>query len=153
MKQSAGLLLFKKNRAGLEFFLVHPGGPFFARRDNGAWTVPKGEIMQGEEPLEAALREFEEETGKRVSGKFIPLEPVVQKGGKRMYCWAVRTSIDAGTIKSNVFRMQWPPRSGVVVEYPEIDKGNWFPMEEAVRKINERQVPFLEQVAELGTGV
>jgi predicted NUDIX family NTP pyrophosphohydrolase len=149
MKQSAGLLLFKRDAEGLRFFLVHPGGPYFTGRDQGAWTVPKGEVMPGEEPVKAALREFEEETGKKVSGELIPLQPVVQKGGKHVYCWAVEGNIDAEGMKSNVFSMQWPPRSGSMQQYPEIDRGAWFSLEEAQRKINERQVPFLKEVAAL----
>lgn len=149
MKQSAGLLLFKRDAEGLRFFLVHPGGPYFTGRDQGAWTVPKGEVMPGEEPVKAALREFEEETGKKVSGELIPLQPVVQKGGKHVYCWAVEGNIDAEGMKSNVFSMQWPSRSGSMQQYPEIDRGAWFSLEEAQRKINERQVPFLKEVAAL----
>jgi predicted NUDIX family NTP pyrophosphohydrolase len=149
MKQSAGLLLFKTDAAGLQFFLVHPGGPYFIHHDRGAWTVPKGEVMPGEEPVKTALREFEEETGKKVSGMLIPLQPVVQKGGKHVYCWAVQGDIDAEGVKSNLFSVQWPPRSGSIQQYPEIDRGAWFSMEEAQLKINERQIPFLKEVAGL----
>lgn len=143
MKQSAGILLFRKLNNEVEFFLVHPGGPFFARKDAGWWTVPKGEIMTDEDPLDAAIREFEEETGYKPSGDFIPLQAVIQKGGKQVLCWAVKGDLDPETIVSNTFEIEWPPRSGKMKSFPEIDKGQWFSFEEAGKMINEKQAAFL----------
>lgn len=129
-----------------EFLLVHPGGPFFRNKDTGAWSVPKGEGNTGEEPLLTAIREFEEETGFRPEGKFKELEPVLQKGGKQVHCWAVESDFDVQTLVSNTFPLEWPPRSGKTIDVPEVDKAGWFAMDEARMKINERQVPLLEQV-------
>ncbi|MFL9843869.1 NUDIX domain-containing protein [Flavobacterium rhizosphaerae] len=148
MKISAGLLVYRITDAGTEFFLVHPGGAFFAKKDAGWWTVPKGEIEEGEEPLAAAIREFKEETGYTLTQPFIPLLPVVQKGGKKVLCWAVEDNvcIDASAITCNTFEMVWPPKSGRVQQFPEIDKAGWFAYNDAVRLINERQVSFLDEV-------
>ncbi len=131
MQKSAGILLFKKDRDGLKFFLVHPGGPFWKKKDVGAWSIPKGEYEGDEEPLTAARREFYEETGQNVSGEFIELAPVRQKSGKWVYAWAVEGSIDTSHIQSNVFKLQWPPNSGKWIDVPEVDKGEWFSEEEA----------------------
>lgn len=129
-----------------EFLLVHPGGPFFRNKDTGVWSIPKGEGNTGEDPLLTAVREFEEETGFRPDGKFTELEPVLQKGGKQVHCWAVEGDFDVQTLVSNTFPLEWPPRSGKTIDVPEVDKAGWFAMDEAKMKINERQVPLLEQV-------
>lgn len=145
MKQSAGLLLFRKKEEP-EFFLVHPGGPFFTRKDAGWWTVPKGALLKDESPLDAAVREFEEETGFKVEGEFKALTPVVQKGGKQVLCWAIEQDLNPEKIKSNTFEIEWPPRSGKTKRFPEIDRAAWFNYKEAVEMINEKQIPFLDEV-------
>ncbi|MGF6929625.1 putative NUDIX family NTP pyrophosphohydrolase [Chitinophaga sp. W2I13] len=150
MKQSAGILLIRAARVGPEFFLVHPGGPFFAKKDAGWWTVPKGEIMPGEDPLNTAIREFEEETGYTPAAPFTRLTSITQKGGKQVHCWAASGNLDSAKIVSNTFEIEWPPRSGKYKTYPEIDKAGWFTPEEAAKLINERQVAFLEEVLQLG---
>jgi len=146
MKQSAGILLFRKRHNEQEFFLVHPGGPFFTKKDAGWWTIPKGEIAVGEDPLTAALREFEEETGHHPTGNFIPLQSITQKGGKQVLCWAVEGNLDPLAIISNTFELEWPPKSGKMNSFPEVDKGGWFNFEEAGRLINERQIALLEEM-------
>ena len=149
MKQSAGLLLFRKTGQDLEFFLVHPGGPFFAKKDAGFWTIPKGELMEAEDPLDAAIREFEEETGFKPKGTFIMLNPIVQKGGKKVLCWAVEGDFDPTKIQSNTFEIEWPPRFGKMKTYPELDKAAWFKYEVAIKFINERQIPFLDELSSI----
>jgi len=146
MKQSAGILLFRRIDRGIQFFLVHPGGPFFVRKDAGAWTIPKGEIIPPENPLDTAIREFEEETGLRLAGPFIPLDAIVQKGGKQVFCWAMEGDLDPEKVVSNTFELEWPPRSGKRVSFPEIDKSGWFTLPEAKQLINERQISLLEQL-------
>lgn len=146
MKQSAGILLFRKTDQNVEFFLVHPGGPFFAKKDLGFWTIPKGELNENEEALKAAIREFAEETGKTLSGDFIVLSPVVQKGGKKVFCWAIAGDIDPATIVSNTFEIDWPPRSGKKQNFAEVDKAAWFNYGEAVKYINEKQVALLDEL-------
>lgn len=146
MKISAGILMFRERKNAIQFLLVHPGGPFFIKKAEGAWTIPKGEFMAEEEPLTAAIREFEEETGYRPSGNFIALNPITQKGGKKVLCWAVEGDLDHEHIKSNTFEIEWPPRSGKMKSFPEIDKAGWFGLEEAMQLINEKQVPFLEEL-------
>jgi len=145
-KKSAGILLYKVEDDLLKIFLVHPGGPFWAKKDNGAWTIPKGEFDDNEDPSNAAKREFEEETGTKLSGKFIELNPVKQKGGKTVYAWAVEGNIDPAKIKSNEFEMEWPPGSGKMRSFPEIDKAAWFDAKEATKKINEAQSPLIHQL-------
>ena len=145
-KQSAGILLYRQKDRATEVFLVHPGGPFWKKKDAGAWTVPKGEINEQEDALAAALREFTEETGGVLKGTFIPLAPIVQKAGKKVYAWAVAGDMDAAAIQSNTFSMEWPPRSGKQVAFPEVDKAGWFEIGEAREKINPGQVGFLEQL-------
>jgi predicted NUDIX family NTP pyrophosphohydrolase len=149
MKQSAGILLYRRTQQITWFFLVHPGGPFFVNRQAGAWTIPKGEIIPPENPLDAAVREFAEETGIHLTGPFIPLRPVVQKGGKQVVCWAAEGDIDPEKLISNTFELEWPPHSGKRAVFPEIDKCGWFTLEEARPLINERQVPLLEELAAL----
>lgn len=146
MKQSAGILLYRSNKGGLQFFLVHPGGPFFAKKHEGWWTVPKGELLPDELPLQAAIREFKEETGYTVTNVFTPLQPIVQKGGKKVFCWAAEGTIEVSDVVSNTFEMDWPPKSGIKKQFPEIDKAAWFNYEEAVKLINERQVAFLDEL-------
>ena len=144
--QSAGLLLYRKYRNSIQVFLVHPGGPLWKNKDEGAWSIPKGEFGGNEKPLQAAIREFSEETGISLSGEFIELEPVVQKGGKKVFAWALEKNIDAAAIRSNHFELEWPPGSGKYQSFPEIDRGGWFAIEEAGRKINDRQVAFIEEL-------
>jgi predicted NUDIX family NTP pyrophosphohydrolase len=149
-KQSAGILLFRKTTGVLQVFLVHPGGPFFKNKDDGSWSVPKGEFLEDEDPLNAAKREFEEETGQAINGEFIPLSPIKQKGGKTVQAWAVAGDIDHLNIKSNSFEIEWPPRSGRQQSFPEIDRANWFDMETAKVKINPAQAALLAELVKLG---
>ena len=145
-KKSAGLLLFRETAAGLEVLLVHPGGPFWAKKDDGSWSIPKGEFEDGEEPLAAARREFEEEMGVPATGEFMPLKPLKQPSGKLVFAWAVRSDFDPSRLKSNMFSMEWPPKSGRQREFPEVDKAAWFDVETARRKILKGQAPFLDQL-------
>ena len=145
MKQSAGILVFRF-REDLQVFLVHPGGPFFKNKDLGAWTIPKGEFTEDEEPLDAARREFFEETGHTLSGDFIKLSPVKQKGGKVVLAWALEKDIDENDITSNTFQIEWPPKSGKMKSFPEVDKAAWFSTNEAKEKINPAQVAFIDEV-------
>ncbi len=147
MRKSAGILLYRFDTVKkLEVFLVHPGGPFWKEKDSGAWTIPKGEFSDTEEPLAAAVREFKEETGTLVSGYFKPLTPVKQNGGKLVFAWALEGMLDAETIQSNTFKIEWPPRSGKWQQFPEVDKGGWFYLEEARQKINAAQLAFLAEL-------
>ncbi|MDR6944380.1 NUDIX domain-containing protein [Mucilaginibacter pocheonensis] len=146
-KQSAGILLYRKNGGTFQVFLVHPGGPFFMNKDDGSWSIPKGEFLNDEDPLEAAKREFEEETGKVITGKFIPLNPITQKGGKTVLAWAVEGDIDPAIIKSNHFEIEWPPRSGKQKSFPEIDRAAWFDLDIAKIKINTAQADFITELA------
>ncbi len=134
-KQSAGILLYRIKNNKPEVFLCHPGGPFYKKKNSGIWTIPKGEFNNEEEPLVAAKREFKEETGQEVNGNFIPLKPVRYKNGKTVYAWAVEGEIDAASIKSNLFLMEWPPKSGKYIDVPEVDRGEWFSIETARQKI------------------
>ena len=145
-KKSAGILLYRIKKNVLEVFIVHPGGPFWAKKDDGSWSIPKGEFTDPENPLEAAKREFSEETGCMLSGNFIELKPIKQKGGKVVFCWALEGDIDPATVKSNTFELEWPPKSGKKREFPEIDKGEWFTVPEARIKINEQQVDLIDQL-------
>ena len=131
----------------IDVFLVHPGGPFWAKKDAGAWSIPKGEF-ETEQPLVAAMREFEEETGLKISGDFIELKPVKQKGGKIVYAWAVEADFDASDIQSNMFKLEWPPKSGVIREFPEVDRAAWFDLETARLKILASQAGLIEQLQE-----
>lgn len=141
-KTSAGILLFRGKGRALEVLLVHPGGPFWAKKD--LWGIPKGLIHSGEDPLDAARREFEEETGFEVDGKFLPLGEVQQKSGKIVRAWAVRGDLDADKIRSNEFEVEWPPGSGRTKRYPEIDRGAWYGIDEAARRIRSEQRPLLD---------
>lgn len=145
-KESAGILLFRKIPQ-IQFFLVHPGGPFFARKDAGSWTIPKGEFVGPEDPLAAAKREFFEETGATINGTFLQLPTIKQKGGKLVHAWAVEGDIDPLSIRSNTFKIAWPPRSGQLREFPEIDRAGWFEITEAREKINPAQVEWLDELA------
>ena len=128
--------MFRRIDNELEVLLVHPGGPFWKNKDLGAWSVPKGEFTDSENPLDAAIREFEEETGIKLKGNFIELEQIQQKGGKLVLAWAIEGDLDPASIRSNTFKMEWPPKSGKWIEVPEIDKATWFPLELAKEKIN-----------------
>ncbi len=145
-KKSAGLLLYRRRNSNLEVFLVHPGGPFWAKKGDGAWSIPKGEIAEDENPLAAAKREFYEETGFQIDGDFIALAPVRQAGGKTVHAWAIESDCDAEAIKSNTFSMEWPPRSGKKQEFPEVDRAGWFIFEEAKKKILKGQLGLLEEL-------
>lgn len=145
-KTSAGILLYRIRNAVLEVFLVHPGGPFFVKKDAGAWSIPKGEIDEGEEPLAAARREFREETGCIPEGTFVPLKPVRQKSGKLVVSWAVEGDCGAGAVVSNTFKLEWPPKSGRMRDFPEVDRAAWFAIDEARRKINPAQAPLLDEL-------
>ena len=145
-KTSAGILLYRRKDDQLQVFLVHPGGPFFAKKDEGAWSVPKGEIGEGEDALTAARREFGEETGCKAEGDFIPLSPVKQKNGKTVVAWAVEGDCDAASIKSNTFALEWPPKSGRVQDFPEVDRAGWFTVDEAKKKINPAQAALVDEL-------
>jgi len=148
-KRSAGLLLYRKRAGTLEVFLVHPGGPFWTKKDAGAWTIPKGEIGEDEDPLVAARREMAEETGFSPEGRFIELPPVRQKAGKLVLAWAVEGDCDPAHLRSNLFEMEFPPRSGRMAEFPEVDRGDWFSLGEARGRILEAQMPFLDALPAL----
>jgi predicted NUDIX family NTP pyrophosphohydrolase len=145
-KRSAGILMYRRAGPEIEVLLVHPGGPFWARKDLGAWSIPKGEYAEGEEPLAVALREFEEETGAQPRGKFLPLGEIVQPGRKVVTAWAVEGDFDVGTLKSNLFEMEWPPKSGRRASFPEVDRAEWFSIADARRKILRGQIPFLDRL-------
>ncbi|MFN8285357.1 MAG: NUDIX domain-containing protein [Chitinophagales bacterium] len=146
MKKSAGILLYKTDGKALKVMLVHPGGPFFVKKDAGVWSIPKGEFEENEDPLAAAKREFFEEIGSPVTGEFIPLGEVKQKGGKTVYCWAVEGELNTSKITGNTFKMPWPPSSGKLQEFPEVDKVEWFTLAAAIEKINPAQVLLLERL-------
>ncbi len=144
--KSAGVLLYRKKNKGLEVLLVHPGGPFWKNKDEGAWSIPKGEFDETEEPFVAALREVKEEMGLELKGNFIELTPVKQKSGKLVYAWALEHDFDPLEIKSNTFEIEWPPRSGKKQKFPEIDKAEWFDIKAATKKIIAAQIHLLEEL-------
>ncbi|MDB5133512.1 MAG: hypothetical protein JWP37_115 [Mucilaginibacter sp.] len=148
-KQSAGILLYRTTDHLLQVFLVHSGGPFFVNKDDGSWSIPKGEFLDDEVPLDAAKREFFEETGQAVNGVFIPLTPIHQKAGKKVFAWAIEGDINAAAIFSNTFELEWPPKSGKINTFPEVDKAGWFSIEEAKIKINHAQVGLIEELISL----
>jgi predicted NUDIX family NTP pyrophosphohydrolase len=147
-KRSAGLLMYRKRNGELEVFLVHPGGPFWAKKNEGAWTIPKGEYDPGEEPLAAAQREFHEETGFTASGDFVALGSVRQKSGKIVIAWGFEGDCDPVQLVSNTCAIEWPPRSGKQIEIPEIDRGRWFGLAEGRKHIREEQSQFLDVLYE-----
>jgi predicted NUDIX family NTP pyrophosphohydrolase len=144
---SAGVLLYRRGAGDVEFLLVHPGGPFWQRKDDGAWSIPKGEFAEGELPEAAARREFAEETGTPLAIALQPLTPVRQKSGKMIHPFAGEGDLDADAITSNTFRMEWPPRSGREREFPEVDRAGWFDLATALRKIIPGQQPILLELA------
>jgi predicted NUDIX family NTP pyrophosphohydrolase len=144
--------MFRRCEGVLQFLLVHPGGPFWKKKEAGAWTIPKGEIEPGEDPLSAAQREFEEELGFKAEGRFIELTPVRQKSGKLVHAWAVEGDCNPTAIKSNTFQVEWPPRSGRLQEFPEVDKAGFFTLEAARERINPAQVALLEELERLLQG-
>src|SRR5215204_5493086 len=148
-RQSAGILLYRRSHGRLQVLLVHPGGPFWARKDLGAWSIPKGESTPDENPEQAARREFEEETGTTLEQALVPLGEIRQKGGKRVVAFAAEGDFDPAHLKSNTFPLEWPPRSGKTIEVPEIDRAQWFDLEEAGARILEGQKPFLERLLDL----
>ena len=147
-KVSAGLVLYRFKADTLEFLLVHPGGPFWKNKDLEAWTIPKGEFTENEEPLMAAQREFEEELGFKPAGQFIPLMPIKQKGGKVIHARAVQGDCQPDQIRSNTFTLEWPPHSGKRQEFPEVDRAAFFTLEQAKEKINPAQWPLLQETSD-----
>jgi predicted NUDIX family NTP pyrophosphohydrolase len=150
-KLSAGLLLYRRTNRDVEVLLVHPGGPFWAKKDDGAWSIPKGEYEIGEDPFEVAIREFEEELGVAPppADDAVPLGELRQPSGKRVTAWALEGSVDVGEVHSNTFPMEWPPRSGRMQEVPEVDRADWFDLETARRKLLKGQVAFLDRLPDL----
>ena len=148
-KQAAGILLFRRGTAGIEVLLAHPGGPLWARKDYGSWTLPKGQFTGGELPLDAARREFEEEMGSAPTGEFQSLGTLKQPSGKVIHAWAAESDFDSSSVKSNLFSMEWPPKSGQMGEFPEIDRAAWFPIDQARIKILKGQAPFLDRLLAL----
>jgi predicted NUDIX family NTP pyrophosphohydrolase len=146
---SAGLLMFRERDGRIELFLVHPGGPLFARKDAGVWTIPKGLVDDGEEPLDAAVREFTEETGITPAGPYLPLTPVRQKSGKTVAAWAFRGDHDPASIVSNTFELEWPRRSGRWLTVPEIDRAGFFTPNEARIKLNPAQAAFVDELLDI----
>ena len=147
LKRSAGLLMYRRSRGTLEVLLVHPGGPFWKKKDVGSWSIPKGEYEAGEEPLAAATREFQEETGLVAEGPYTPLTPIRQQGGKLVQAWAFEGDCDAESLKSTTFSLEWPPGSGRRREFPEVDRAGWFSLGEARRKILPAQADLLDDLA------
>lgn len=155
-KKSAGLLLYRENSPGrVEVLLVHPGGPFWRNKDEGAWTIPKGEFDDSEDPLAAAKRELQEETGAEPppsnpdeprDGQYVPLKPIKQANGKTVYAWAVRGDFDPAELKSNLFQIEWPPKSGRTQQFPEVDRAQWFTPEVAIQKIISGQAALIDEL-------
>jgi predicted NUDIX family NTP pyrophosphohydrolase len=150
-KQSAGLLVYRRHNGQIEFFLVHPGGPFWQNKDAGAWSIPKGEFAGDEDPIEVAQREFHEETGSTIHGRFFPLTPIKQRGGKTVHAWLVEGDIDPATVTSNTFTMEWPPRSGKMVSFPEMDRAGWFTPAAARAMILASQTPIVDEAEKILT--
>ena len=148
-KQSAGLLLFRTTKGFLEVFIAHPGGPFWKNKDLGAWSIPKGLLDPGEEPLAAAIREFEEEIGTRIEGDFIPLETIRLRADKVVLAFAVNHDLDHSTVKSNTFKLEFPPKSGKFIDVPEIDRADWFDIPTARNKLHPAQAAFLDQLLQI----
>ena len=148
-KKSAGLLMYRRRHGGLEVFLVHPGGPFWQKKDVGAWSIPKGEYTTDEDPLEVAKREFQEETGFKATGKFVPLTSRKQPSGKIITAWAFEGDCNASAIRSNTFSMEWPPHSGKQEEFPEVDRAGWFSIPDAKEKIIKGQSSFIDELTQI----
>ncbi len=148
-KKSAGILAYREGVSGLEVFLMHPGGPFWKNKDLGAWSIPKGEITDNEDEKEAAKREFEEETGMKVDADLVPLKPIRQKNGKTVMAWAVRQDIDPSKIVSNLFEIEWPPKSGKHQQFPEMDRAEWFSVSDAREKIIAGQAALIDELEEI----
>jgi predicted NUDIX family NTP pyrophosphohydrolase len=148
-RSSAGVLVFRRRAGGLEVLLVHPGGPFWRNRDDGAWTIPKGEIGDGEDPRTCALRELREETGLDYRGELIALPSITQKAGKRVQAWAAESDFDPATLTSNTFEMEWPPKSGKRTAFPEVDRAAWFDLATARAKINPAQAALVDALERL----
>jgi predicted NUDIX family NTP pyrophosphohydrolase len=148
-KKAAGILLYRRKGSSLEVFLIHPGGPFWANKDESSWSIPKGEFLENEDPLTAAKREFQEETGFSVEGPFASIGFIKQSSGKTVQAWVCEGDLDASAIQSNSFRIEWPPRSGKYQEFPEADRAEWFPIALAGKKILKVQLPFLEKLERL----
>lgn len=147
-RETAGILLYRRTGAGLEVLLVHPGGPFWARKDRGAWSIPKGEVDAGEDRLSAARREFEEETGHPLESDAVPLTPIRQAGGKMVHAFACEGDFDPAALRSNTFTMEWPPKSGRTAAFPEVDRAAWFALPEARERILPSQKPLLDELAQ-----
>ena len=145
-RKSSGILLYRNGEKELEVLLVLPGGPFWVNKDAGAWSIPKGEFDDTETPLQAAIREFQEETGTRLQGDFLELRPIVQKAGKQVYAFAQLGELDAAAIICNTFKMEWPPKSGKWQSFPEVAKAQWFPITSAKEQINPAQAAFLDEL-------
>lgn len=150
-KQAAGILLYRQGPRGLEVLLAHPGGPLWARKDLGAWTIPKGQFGDGESALDAAKREFEEEMGSPAAGAFVELGSIKQPSGKVVYAFTAESDFDVNTVKSNLFALEWPPRSGRTGQFPEVDRAEWFGIDEARKRILKGQEPFLDRLLTLLT--
>lgn len=148
-KLSAGVLLYRLRSGEPQVFLVHPGGPFWEKKDEGVWSIPKGVYEEGDDPLTTAKREFQEETGSEVSGEFRALTPLTQPSGKVVSAWAMEGDLDATTVKSNTFSLEWPPHSGTMQEFPEVDRGGWFDLPTARMKLQSGQRGFLDQLQQL----
>ena len=148
-KKSAGLLMFRIRGGELELFLVHPGGPFWSKKDLGCWSIPKGEYSEAEDPLAAAKREFLEETGCEAQGDFLELAPIRQPSGKTISAWAFAGDCDAGAVTSNTFSLEWPPKSGKTLEFPEVDRAGWFDLELSRQKLSKGQLGFIDALCAL----
>jgi predicted NUDIX family NTP pyrophosphohydrolase len=148
-KRSAGILMFRRGTQGLEVLLVHPGGPFWAKKDLGAWSIPKGEYSEGDEPLATAIREFAEETGTHLRGEFRPLGETTQAGRKIVTAFALEGDFDPATLKSNTFELEWPPKSGRKATFPEVDRAQWFSLDMARKKILQGQREFITRLLKI----
>jgi predicted NUDIX family NTP pyrophosphohydrolase len=151
-KRSAGILMYRREGGDILLLLVHPGGPFWAKKDFGSWSIPKGEYTEGEDALAAARREFAEETGYRLEGEFQPLGELTQSGGKRVVAWAVSGDFDPRTLTSNRFEMEWPPRSGQIQSFPEVDRAAWFRVAEARKRLLRAQTTFIDRLLDRISG-
>lgn len=138
--------MYRRHGGRLQVLLVHPGGPFWRNKDEGAWSIPKGEVAEGEDLLECARREFKEEVGIKPEGEFVALTPIRQKGGKVVHAWAIDGNLDTASIRSNTFKMEWPPKSGKTVEFPEVDRGEFFDLDAAKMRINPAQATLLDEL-------